>query len=149
MLIQLPACDLAVFFSGSVTRRAPVALKTSGTSPSSASPISRLSWVSGISSAKRLTFCQSIASSRSKLSSSDCIGRGDKRSSAAASPPRICGPLVRTIRPYRPARAAASSNSVPAVITPLPPLPAMAIDRLPCAPGGAGGCASDVCSAMD
>ncbi len=57
------------------------------------------------------------------------------RSRAAASPPRICGPLVRTIRPYRPARAAASSSIVPAVITPLPPLPAMAIDNEVAEPG--------------
>src|SRR5690606_7063338 len=46
------------------------------------------------------------------------------------SPPRICGPLVRTISPYRPARAAASSSIVPAVMTPLPPDPANAIERL-------------------
>ena len=115
---------------------APVRRNTSGTSPPSASPITRLPACSGISSAKRCTFCQSIASSRSKRSSSDSTGAAPRRSSAAASPPRICGPLVRTIRPYRPACAAASSSSVPAVITPLPPLPAMAIDS-PAAAGPA------------
>ena len=135
MLTQLPAA-LAIFFSGSATQRAPLARRTSGASPSSGSPTSRLPGPSGISSAKRFTFCQSIASSRSKRSSSVSIGVVPRRSSAAASPPRICGPLVRTIRPYRPARAAASSSRVPAVITPLPPLPASAIES--CGAGAAG-----------
>ena len=105
-------------------------MKTSGTSPSSGSPIITLDASSGISSANRFTFCQSIASRRSKPSSSESSDRWASRSSAAASPPRICGPLVRTMRPYSPALAAASSNSVPAVITPLPPLPAIAIEML-------------------
>ena len=85
---------------------------------------------SGISSANRLTFCQSIASSRSNVSPSVSSGWFASRTSAAASPPRICGPLVRTMIPYSPAFAAALRRSVPAVITPLPPLPASAIERL-------------------
>ncbi len=128
MLTQLPGIALAIFFNGSAMQRAPLWVKTPGASPSSASPIIRLAARSGISSAKRFTFCQSIASSRSKLSSSASTASRARRSSAAASPPRICGPLVRTIKPYRPARAAASSSSVPAVITPLPPLPASATE---------------------
>ncbi len=128
MLVQLPGMALAIFFSGSATQRAPLLAKTSGAAPSSASPITMLVARSGISSAKRWTFCQSIASSRSNVSSSASIGRRASRSSAAASPPRICGPLVRTMSPYRPARAAASSSIAPAVMTPFPPLPAMATD---------------------
>ena len=42
MLVQLPGIALAIFFSGSATQRAPLAAKTSGASPSSASPITRL-----------------------------------------------------------------------------------------------------------
>ena len=131
MLIQLPGSALIIFFSGSAWLRAPLRVNTSGTSPPSASPMTRLPACSGISSAKRCTFCQSIASSRSKRSSSDSSGVLPSRSSAAASPPRICGPLVRTISPYKPAVAAASSSRVPAVITPLPPLPAMAMETGP------------------
>ncbi len=134
MLVQLPGIALAIFFSGSDTKRAPPARNTAGGSPSSESPTSSPEARIGISSAKRLMFCQSIASSRSKPSSSDSVWVRASRSSAAASPPRICGPLVRTIRPYRPALAAASSSRLPAVITPLPPLPAMAIERLVAAP---------------
>jgi len=138
MLIQLPGSALAIFLSGSATALAPLRRNTSGTSPPSASPMSRLPACSGISSAKRWTFCQSTASSRSKRSSSDSTGVADSRNRAAASPPRICGPLVRTIRPYRPACAAASSSSVPAVMTPLPPLPAIAIES-PASAGCDGG----------
>jgi hypothetical protein len=126
MLTQQPGIALAIFFSGRARQFAPLAVKTSGAVPSSASPMTTLPARSGISSPKRLTLPQSIASSRSKWSSSASIGARARRSSAAASPPRICGPLVRTIRPYRPARAAASSSIVPAVMTPLPPLPASA-----------------------
>ena len=52
------------------------------------------------------------------------------RHSAAASPPRICGPLDRTMSPYQPAFAAASSSMFPAVITPAPPLPVTATETL-------------------
>jgi hypothetical protein len=130
MLIQLPAMSLAIFLSGSATECAPECRNTCGTSPPSVSQMTMEPACRGISSAKRFTFCQSIASSRSKLSSSDSTGVVESRTSAAASPPRICGPLVRTIRPYSPAWAAASRSSVPAVMTPLPPLPAIAIERL-------------------
>ena len=130
MLVQLPLISFAVFLSGSAIWRAPLCVNTSGVSPSSASPMTTLSAVSGISSAKRLTFCQSMASSTSNASSSVSIGLRPRRTSAAASPPRICGPLVRTMRPYQPAFAAAPTSSVPAVITPLPPLPARAIEML-------------------
>jgi hypothetical protein len=78
-----------------------------------------------------------MASSRSNLSSRPSSGKAPSRTSAAASPPRIWGPLVRTMRPYKPAFAAALSSSVPAVITPLPPLPASAIDTLAPADRGA------------
>ncbi len=52
------------------------------------------------------------------------------RISAAASPPRICGPLERTISPYQPACAAASRSRLPAVITPAPPEPHSATQTL-------------------
>ncbi len=99
MLTQLPGMALAIFFSGSTCAFAPPARKTGGISPPSLSPMARLPACSGISSAKRFTFCQSTASSRSKWSPRLCSGCGPSRTSAAASPPRICGPLVRTIRP--------------------------------------------------
>jgi len=134
MFVQLPGMPFESFFSGTASARAPLRRNTSGASPSSASPTTIASGRIGISSAKRWMFCQSIASSRSKPSSSESVGVDASRMSAAASPPRICGPLVRTINPYSPAFAAASSRSVPAVITPLPPLPAIAIEMLRRAP---------------
>jgi hypothetical protein len=53
-----------------------------------------------------------------------------KRSIAAASPPRICGPEERVIQAYQPATAAASSSSEPAVTTPAPPLPLITSETL-------------------
>lgn len=85
--------------AGTATAFAPVFTKAAGASPSASSPTMRLAGPSGISSAKRCTFCQSSASSTSKRSSSDSTGVAEMRTSAAASPPRICGPLVRTISP--------------------------------------------------
>ena len=105
---------LTIFFSGGHEAARPSRAKTAGVSPSSASPITmRLAACSGISSAKRLTLPQSIASSRSKaVVERGCTGGGDaqQRGRLAAADLR---PLVRTIRPYRPALAAASSSIVP------------------------------------
>ncbi|EGW54049.1 hypothetical protein TevJSym_ar00640 [endosymbiont of Tevnia jerichonana (vent Tica)] len=55
---------------------------------------------------------------------------GEKRTIAADSPPRICGPAERIITPCRPASAAASSRMRPVVTAPLPPEPVMAIEKL-------------------
>ena len=73
--------------------------KPAGGSPCAGSPTSRLPAVRGISEVKRLTFCQSIAASTWKQSSWLSEAKVDTRSIAAASPPRICGPLVRVISP--------------------------------------------------
>ena len=58
----------------------------------------RLPGTSGISAAKRSTLCQSTAASTAKLSSWASVGKVQTRTMAAASPPRICGPLVRVIK---------------------------------------------------
>jgi hypothetical protein len=115
---------------GSAACRGLPASSPAGASPWTGSPTIRLSAVSGISAEKRVMLSQSIAISRWKLSSCDMIGSVAKRSMAAASPPRICGPEERLIRAYQPALAAASSSSEPAVTTPAPPLPAMTRETL-------------------
>ena len=130
MFGQLPGIAFASCFNGRFTQRAPRARYASGGAPWSGSATIRLASSSGISSAKRWMFCQSIAISASKRSPRQSIGCGAKRSSAAASPPRICGPLDRTISPYQPARAAASSSMLPAVITPAPPEPQIASETV-------------------
>ena len=130
MFGQLPGIDFASCFIGTFTQRAPRPRYASGGVPWSGSATIRLAASSGISSAKRWVFCQSIAISASNRSSRQSIGCGAKRSSAAASPPRICGPLERTIRPYQPAFAAASSSMLPAVITPAPPEPQTATETV-------------------
>jgi hypothetical protein len=58
-----------------------------------------LSGPSGSSVAKRPTFCQSMAASTWKRSSCASVANVDTRTMAAASPPRICGPLVRVMSP--------------------------------------------------
>jgi hypothetical protein len=130
MLTQPPPAALAVFFSGSACSRAPWRRKTSGASPASAVADQQAARADRDLVAEAVQVLPVDGQQHVEA----IIQRGHRaapmRSSAAASPPRICGPLVRTIRPYRPARAAASSSSVPAVITPAPPLPAMATEKL-------------------
>ena len=115
---------------GSAAWRGLFLSRPAGASPWAGSPTIRLAAVSGISAEKRVMLSQSMAISRWKLSSWDMIGSVAKRSMAAASPPRICGPEERLISAYQPARAAASSSSEPAVTTPAPPLPAMVSETL-------------------
>ncbi len=57
-------------------------------------------------------------------------GWSASRNSAAASPPRICGPSVRVDSPCQPAALAASSRKLPVVSAPAPPLPMIAIEML-------------------
>jgi hypothetical protein len=99
MFGQASGIPAASAFQGAGAWRAPLRAKTSGGAPCAGSPTMRLSGPSGSSAAKRATFCQSIAASTWKASSWPSPGKVDTRSIAAASPPRICGPLVRVIRP--------------------------------------------------
>ena len=57
-------------------------------------------------------------------------GSTASRSRAAASPPRICGPMVRVNSPCQPAAQAVSSRESPVVSAPAPPLPMIAIEML-------------------
>ena len=57
-------------------------------------------------------------------------GSAAKRSNAAASPPRICGPMVRVNTPCQPTALAASNRKLPVVSAPVPPLPTMAMEML-------------------
>jgi hypothetical protein len=109
---------------------APEAAMIVGHRTEAGSPISRLSESSMISSAKRSALFQSMAMTASKRSSMHATGRVDRRTKAAASPPRICGPTERVIRPYQPQRPAASSKRPAAVSEPAPPLPRMARQML-------------------
>jgi len=86
--------------------------------------------VRDISSPNRSMFFQSIASNRSQWARSEAMGSGDRQIIAATSPPRIWGPLERTMCAYQPLSPAASNSALPTVITPAPPLPATVIDNL-------------------
>jgi hypothetical protein len=57
-------------------------------------------------------------------------GSALKRIIAADSPPRICGPADRVIKPWKPLSAAASSKMRPVVTAPLPPEPVTATEKL-------------------
>jgi len=120
--------SLASAFIGTSMTSNPSSRTTAGVAPASGSAMMRLSGRSGISSAKRSAFCQSSASQRSKLSFMHSMGRGPSRISAAASPPRICGPKERRMMPKQPFLPARLNNNSPAVIEPAPPDPVTAMD---------------------
>ena len=80
----------------------------------------------GMAVMKRSAFFQSSATRMLKSRAMQKAGRVDRRTSAAASPPRICGPTERVDSPCQPDLPAASSNMAPAVMAPLPPVPTMA-----------------------
>jgi hypothetical protein len=99
MLGRPRAIALAIACIGSSTTRAPRTATTSGTSPCSGSARTRLASESGSSPAKRSMLCQSTATRMSNTSPGASTGSRAKRSKAAASPPRICGPAERANKP--------------------------------------------------
>ncbi len=125
-----PFIVFARLFMGRSSTRAGTSGSSPPLCPTPASLTTRLSLRSGISPINRLMLPGSMASTRSKLSSGDSVGPVARRITAAASPPLICGPAERLIKPYQPAFAATSSNRLPVVMTPEPPLPVSAMDKL-------------------
>ena len=94
--------------------------------PAVGSQITRPPFATGIALMKRSAFFQSMATRMSKSLDIVAAGSVESRTSAAASPPRICGPTDRFISPYQPALPAASSRILPDVTAPAPPVPTIA-----------------------
>ena len=125
-----PGMAFAISLIGTSTTRAPVRPTMAGKSPPRGSLITRLCGAASISAPKRWALTQSMPMSRSKCSGGHSTGPLAKRTKAAASPPRICGPTVRVSNPCHPAAHAASSRKLPAVSAPAPPLPRIAMEML-------------------
>ena len=105
-----------------------LSINTRGGSPAAGSAITNPPSATGIAFIKRSAFFQSNATRMSNSFDMQKAGCVDRRTSAAASPPRICGPTERFNSPCKPALPAASNRIDPAVIAPIPPEPTMAND---------------------
>ena len=85
---------------------------------------------SGISGSEAVDVLPVVAQTQVvTLSARLLTGLADRRTSAAASPPRTCGPASLASSTVITGRAAASRSNVPAVMAPVPPLPANTTER--------------------